>query len=198
MSRPIFVRALSADECAEIDRLIRSGGDARVVRRAQMVRLSSQGKKASEIAALLGFSLPTVHRAILAFNAGGISGLPDKPHTGRKPRANAEYVALLKEAVAKPPIELGYAFSSWTLSRLREHVGRKCKVLLNEDYLGRLCARHGIVYRRPRHVMAHLQDRVDYDQKKELLDFLKKTPSKTMPDSTCSTRMSVRFTSTLP
>lgn len=198
MSQPFYVRALTQAERLEIDKLIRSSLDARVVRRAQMIRLSSQGKKAHEIATLLGFTRPTVHRAIRAFNDGGAKALPDKPRPGCPPKAGREYVKQLKLAVSQSPIELGYSFSSWTLSRLREHLARKCHVLVNADYLGRLCARNGIVYRRPRHVMAHLRDQDDYDEKKELLDFLKKKPSPKMRTSISSSRMSVRFTSTQP
>lgn len=198
MSRPLFVRKLTRAEKLEIESLVRSSLDARVVRRAQMIRLSAQGKKAHEIAELLGFTKPTVYRAIHAFNQGGAKALPDKPRSGRPPKAGREYVKQLKLAVSQSPVELGYPFSSWTLSRLREHLARQCGVLVHPDYLGRLCARNGIVYRRPRHVMAHLRDQDDYDEKKELLDFLKKTPSPKTPTSTCSSRMSVRFTSTQP
>lgn len=196
MSQPLFARQLEPAEHDEIERLASSNQDARVVRRALMIRLSARGKRAPEIAELMGVSLPTVHRLLHRFNQRGLDALPDRPRPGRPPRATPEYVERLKQAVATSPVELGYAFSSWTLSRLREHLARSCGVLLHPDYLGRLCARHGIVYRRPRHVMGHLQNRDDYDEKKELLDFLKKTPSKA-PPSICSSRMSVRFTSTL-
>lgn len=198
MSRPLFVRSLTNLEERELDKLIRSSLDARVVRRAQMIRLSSKGKKAHEIVELLGFTRPTVHRAIRAFNEGGAKALPDKPRPGGPPKAGREYVKQLKLAVSQSPLELGYTFSSWTLSRLREHLAHLCGVLVHPDYLGRLCARNGIVYRRPRHVMAHLRDQDEYDEKKELLDFLKKRPSLRTPTSTSSSRMSVRFTSTQP
>ena len=73
MSRAKFVRALTKQEEVEMARLIRKGDDARVVRRAQIVRLSAQGKKCGEIAELLGFSVPTIHRVIDNFGKEGIS-----------------------------------------------------------------------------------------------------------------------------
>ena len=198
MSAPKFVRALRRSEKAEVRRLIRKGSDARVVRRAQMVHLSSQGKKCGEIAELLGFTVPTVHRAIDEFNARGVDGLPDRPRSGRPPKVTERYVTCLKEAVRTSPIELGYAFASWTLSRLREHLGRQCGVVLHPGYLSRLMARHGIVYRRPRHVMGHLRDEREYDEKKAFLEFLKKGRSTGAPASSSSSSTSVRFTSTRP
>ena len=198
MSAPKFVRALRRSEKGEVRRLIRKGSDARVVRRAQMVHLSSQGKKCGEIAELLGFTVPTVHRAIDEFNARGVDGLPDRPRSGRPPKVTERYVTCLKEAVRTSPIELGYAFASWTLSRLREHLGRRCGVVLHPGYLSRLMARHGIVYRRPRHVMGHLRDEREYDEKKAFLEFLKKGRSTGAPASSSSSSTSVRFTSTRP
>jgi transposase len=83
-------------------------------------------------------------------------------------------VELLQRLVMKSPRELGYPFSSWTLDRLREHLTRVTGVILHPLYLSRLMGRHGIVYRRPKHVMSHLRDPKDYGEKKAILEFLKK------------------------
>lgn len=196
MSRPLFVRRLSKREAADLDRLVRSNCDPRRLRRAQMIRLSKLGHKCSEIARLLNVSAPTVTQTIHRFNTEGLSGLADRPRPGRPPRARDRYIKLLKEAVTTSPQDVGYAFSSWSLSRLREHLFRKTSVLLSPGYLCRLMAKHGIVYRRPRHVMGHLRDQAEYDEKKAFLDFLKKTPYPPQSDSTSSSSTSVKFIST--
>lgn len=157
MNPPTFVRRLRDTERLELAKLIRKGGDARVVRRAQMVRLSAMGKTCGNIADLLGFSLPGVHRVIQAFNARGLTALSDKPRSGRPPKATPPYVEALKHAVAKSPKEFGYGFT-----------------------------------------MGHFQDPKDYNEKKAILDFLKKTRSTRGTTSTSSSSMSVRFISTLP
>jgi transposase len=196
VSQPIFVRTLSKQEAGELERLVRKGRDAREMRRAQAIRLSAQGRKAWEIAELLGMTRQSVMRFIDAFNREGIKGLSEKPRSGRPPKATDEYIRLLKEAVATPPAELGYPFSSWTTGRLREHLARECHVVLHPDYLSRLMARHGIVYRRPRHVMDHLRDQQEYDEKKEIVEFLKKARAKGGRTSTSCSSTSVKFTCT--
>jgi len=196
MSRPVFVRKLTKSEVAQIKRLIRSNEDARIVRRAQMIWLSSQGKKASEISKMWSITAATVLRTIQNFNVGGLKSLADKPRKGRPRKTTDRYITLLKEAVSKSPRDFGYPFSSWTLDRLREHLGREAGTLLNPRYLSQLMARHGIVYRRPKHVMAHLRDAKDYNEKKAILEFLKKAQSKGTPTSTLSTLMNVKFTCT--
>lgn len=200
MSKPKFVRKMSRRELAEVRQLAKAtaGADSRVVRRALVVLQSAKGMKAPEISRLLELSVPTVICVIDRFNECGVGSFPDRPRPGRPPRAGPEYVALLRQAVAVSPADLGYPFASWTLGRLREHIGRKTGVLIHPDHLSKLCARNGIVYRRPRHLMAHLQDPVDYEAKKELLEFLKK--GRPIPDdsSSFSSRMSVKFTYTPP
>lgn len=198
MSRPRFVRELTGREKSELAKLIRTGRDGRVVRRAQMVHASSQGKTCGEIADLLGFTIPTVHRVLQRFDGKGLASLYDEPRSGRPPKVTPQYVTLLKEAVATSPREMGYAFTSWTLARLREHLARRGHVLLHPGYLARLMARHKIVYRRPKHVMGHLQDPHDVSEKKVLLDFLKKARLNPRFSSTSSSSTSVRFISTRP
>ena len=198
MSRPVFVRKLARSEAAQVARLIRSNEDARIIRRAQMIRLSSQGKKACEIAEMWSVTAATVLRTIQNFNTAGLKSLADKPRKGRPRKTTDLYITLLKEAVQKSPRDFGYPFSSWTLDRLREHLGRQTGTLLNPRYLSQLMARHGIVYRRPKHVMAHLRDMKDYNEKKAVLEFLKNAQSKGSPTSTLSTLTNVKFTCTRP
>jgi transposase len=196
MSRPVFVRKLTKTEQAKITRLIRSNEDARIARRAQMIWLSSQGKKTVEIAEMWGITGATVLRTIQNFNTKGLMSLADKPRKGRPRKTTDRYVRLLKEAVQKSPRDFGYPFSSWTLDRLREYLGQKTGTLLNPCYLSQLMAREGIVYRRPKHVMAHLRNTKDYNEKKAILEFLKNAQSKGTPTSTFSTSTNVKFTCT--
>ncbi len=198
MSHPLFVRSLRRTERKELARLIRTNGDARIVRRAQMIRLSSQGEMACRIASLWEMTGEAVRRTIHRFNAEGLSSLADKPRGGRPPKATERYVALLKEAVGTNPRELGYPFSCWTLERLREHLARKTRIIFNPKYLSQLMAKNDIVYRRPKHSMAHLRDPLEYDEKKAFLEFVKKGRLCPEQASSCSTSMSVRFTSIRP
>ena len=119
MSSPLFVRALGGAERKELRQLVRNGLDARVVRRAQMVLLSAEGKTAREIAGLWAITAQGVRKIISRFNREGIAGLADRPRKGRPPKTDDRYVELLKQAVQTAPHQLGYPFSCWTLERLR-------------------------------------------------------------------------------
>ena len=111
MSRPVFVRKLTKTKQAKITRLIRSNEDARIARRAQMICLSSQGKKTVEIAEMWGVTGATVLRTIQNFNTKGLMSLADKPRKGRPRKTTDRYVRLLKEAVPKSPRDFGYPYN---------------------------------------------------------------------------------------
>jgi transposase len=192
----VFVRTLKKAERAELSRLIHSREDGRIVRRAQMILQSSQGIKAPAIASAWDTTIQTVLKTIHQFNTEGLASLADKPRTGRPAKVTDHYVKVLKKAVQRSPRDLGYPFSSWTLERLREHLGHQTGVILNPRYLSSLMGKHGIVYRRPKHLMAHLRDPQEYDEKKAILEFLKKTRSRKRPRSNCCTSTNVKFTCT--
>jgi transposase len=198
MSPQVFVRKLMGQERKQLSALIRSGRDAATVRRSQMILLSSQGKTAKEIAALWQITPQGVRKVIHRFDQEGMAGLPDRPRPGRPRKRTDRYVALLKEAVCVNPRDLGYPFSCWTLERLREHLARETCIFLSPPHLSRLMAENDIVYRRPKHGMAHLRDSQEYNEKKAFLEFVKRGRHAPRPPSTCSTSMSVRFTSTRP
>jgi transposase len=198
MSKPLWVRTLTRSERKELTELIRMGLDGRVVRRGQMIRLSSEGKTAAEIAALWAVSSQGVRKIINRFNREGIAGLSDRQREGRPRKTNGRYVELLKQAVSVNPRDMGYHFNCWTLDRLREHLARKTRIVLSVPHLSRLMAEHDIVYRRPKHGMTHLRDPQEYNEKKAFLEFLKKGRDLPEPASISSTSTSVRFTSTQP
>lgn len=192
----VFVRKLKKAERSKLSRLLHSREDGRIVRRAQMILQSSQGIKVPAIASAWDTTIQTVLKTIHRFNADGLASLADKPRSGRPTKATDQYVEVLKKAVQHSPRDLGYPFSSWTLERLREHVGHQTGVLLNPRYLSSLMGKHGIVYRRPKHLMAHLRDPQEYDEKKAILEFLKKTRSRKRLHSNCCTSTNVKFTCT--
>jgi transposase len=198
MSKALFVRELTPQEQRELQRLIRRGRDARVVRRAQMIWLSSQGQTAQQIATTWRMAASGIRKIIIRFNSGGIGALSDRPHQGRPRKAHDAYIELLKKAVGTNPRDLGYPFTCWTLERLREHLARQTRVLLSLPRLSGLMAENHIVYRRPKHGMEHLRDPKEYNEKQAFLEFIKRGPVNLSPDSNSSTSMSVRFISTRP
>lgn len=123
----------------------------------------------------LGCIRQTVLHQISRYEEEGISGLEDRPRSGARAKANKEYIAELKEAVVSDPRDLAYRFSVWSVERLQRHLHQKTGVELDPKYLAELMKKHDIVYRKPKHDLSHKRDPQEVEEKKKLLEFLKKT-----------------------
>ena len=85
MPAPIFVRGPSIEERARLEAGLRAPA-AFTVRRAQIVRLSAEGRRPREIARGLRCAVQTVRNGIHAFNAEGVASLVG---TSSRPRSAA-------------------------------------------------------------------------------------------------------------
>jgi transposase len=126
------LRPLSEEEARIIPRLARSQtASVRLVRRAQIVQLASQGKLIAEIAATLGCSPNVVRKWFKRFREQGLAGLEDAPRSGAPPRYTPETKARVIALARTRPSELGLPYSSWTFERLatylHEHLGLQLK-----------------------------------------------------------------------
>ena len=175
MKRPKQVHSLSDLELTELQQVISTHPKPRVRVRAIMIRMSHEGLASPEIATLLGVSRQTVLHQIQRYEESGIIGIEDRPRPGAPAKANAEYITKLKQTIASDPRELGYRFSVWSVERLQKHLVKQTGVELSSIYLHQLMQKHDIVYRKPKHDLEHKQDSAEVSQKRQLLEFLKKT-----------------------
>lgn len=170
-----YVHSLSEKELIEIQQAVRTHPQPRVRVRAIMIRLSHKRHTAPEIAKMLGCSRQTVLHQIHRYEQEGILGLEDKSRSGARAKADANYIAQLTKAIASNPPDLGYRFSVWSVERLQKHLYRQTEIELAPRYLNELMKKHDIVYRRPKHDLSDKQQPQEVEEKKQLLEFLKKT-----------------------
>ena len=175
MRRVRRVHPLSEEEMSELEKVIKHHASPRVRIRSVMIRLSNKGHSPPQIADLLGCSRQTVLHQISRYEQEGISGLEDRPRSGARAKANSEYIAQLKKAVASDPRDLAYRFSVWSVERLQKHLHQETGVELAPKYLAELMKKHNIVYRKPKHDLSHKREPQEVEEKKKLLEFLKKT-----------------------
>ena len=173
--------ALSDPERQTLERLRRDDGRAPVFRGATIILLSADGHSKAALSRALGCSISTIDRVRRAYLREGSAGLlPVKP-PGRPSRATAEFRAALAEAVQAPPADLGYGFTTWSVSRLAAHLKKVTKVTFGDDQLRRLLRQEGFSVQRPKHTMKGRRDEAEYERAKGELEALKKGPSGPMP-----------------
>jgi transposase len=99
----------------------------------------------------------------------------------------------MKEIVRTNPLTLGYGFSTWSATRLAEHLAKVTGIHFSDDQLRRLLRQHGYSFHRPKHTLKGKRDEAAYEKAKAELAELKKTPCLTMPLKLSSSRMRSRY-----
>jgi transposase len=117
-----------------------------------------------------------------------LEGLANRPKSGRPGIADEDYCQVLAETLEKAPAELGYAFTVWTVKRLRDHLQKETRKVLSESRLRHLLKEKDYRYKRPKHDLHHLQDPLAKEQARELLEELKKGSSETISSSSLWTK----------
>ena len=129
MARPaeVFVRTLRGKERRWLRSLRRRGTEfasAVMVRRANVVEMSSRRYSAPEIADALDATSDWVRRVIHEFNDIGLEALVPAWGGGRPKMITDEMRARIVEVVDSRPQELGEPYVTWSLSHLRTYLIR--------------------------------------------------------------------------
>jgi transposase len=121
MSKPLFVRDLTAEERTTLEAGLRSR-EAFVLRRCQILLASAVGKKPAQIASALACASQTARNAIRAFHQDGLDCLTEgstRPKTVR-PVLTAQKRERLLALLHQSPRLHGKGRSAWTLGLLAE------------------------------------------------------------------------------
>ena len=175
------IRSLTTKEIHGIKQAMKTDRDAPFRVRANAVWLSHQGYKVDEIAKILDRHRNAVVSWFDRYESKGLEGLRDSQRSGRPPKAGPEFQKIMVKAVKTPPRTLGYSFTCWSAGRLADHMAKQTGIRISEIQLRRLLHKNGIVFRKPKHEMKAKQDPALYNQKKDLLEFLKKTQLPMIP-----------------
>jgi len=178
----------SDEELEEIAKAIKSDKRPEVRQRAMGLRLLHEGHSPQEVADLSSVSSPTVYDWHHRFQDGGVEGLSNRPKSGRPPKTDEAYVALLEKVIEQDPQELGYAFTIWTAARLEKHMADQTGISLRQTQFRALLKANDFVYRRPKHDLTDLQDAEAREAAEEWLEELKKEPKQERSTSSLWTK----------
>lgn len=181
---------LNDEQLAEIEQAINSSPHPEVRQRAIAIRLLHLGHKPEAVAEMVAITANTIWTWHRRWRQEGIAGLADRPKSGRKTKANDEYVRQLEAALTTDPQQLGLAYHIWTLNKLRLYLHQQTGILLSYTRFRALLSKLEYVWRQPKHDLSALQDPVAQQVAEQVLDWLKKTPpSPSLPLSSFSSWM---------
>ena len=148
MPKRLAVRALTAEESAELKRLAQSRiAAARLVERARIVWLSSRGWRVAAIAAEVGRGPDTVRLWLRRFDAAGLDGLADAPRTGCPATYSPEAVGAVVAAALTDPQTLGLPCGDWTYDRLEAYLNEQAGVAIKRSRIHEVLAAEGLRWR---------------------------------------------------
>src|SRR4030065_1673679 len=146
------------EEIKILEQAIRHDERPEVRQRATAIRMLHLESHPTEVAKGMAVSLPTLYNWHARWKKNGLEGLANRPKSGRPGKADEENCRVLEETIFKEPPELGYAFTIWTVKRLRHHLERQTVITLSESRLGVLLRKKKYRYRRTKHDLFQLQD----------------------------------------
>jgi transposase len=139
------LRTLTSDENDTIQRLAHSRTEAaRVVERARIIWLASQGWRGPAIAAEVRLNADTVRLWLKRFNAAGLDGLRDRPRAGRPVTYTPEQVGEVVRLSLTDPRTLDLPFASWTLDRLQAYLNEVAGVPIKRARISTLLLEEGL------------------------------------------------------
>jgi transposase len=141
-----------------LQRIRARGESRRDWSRVTALLMLEQGQSCQNVARVLGVCLDTVTNWKRRWNRGGVSGLKDKPGSGRPPTVTPRYLRLLRQAVDRGPQAYGYLITVWSSARLAAHLEKKTHIRIGPKQLRRHLQRLGFVYRRPKHTLKSRQN----------------------------------------
>lgn len=141
----LHVRTLSEAEQGRIEKIAHSRTEAaRLVERAQIVWLSSQGWWVPEIADHVGLNEERVRRWVKRFNERGVSGLEDQPRSGRPPTYTVDEVAAVIAASLTNPRDVGLPYGTWTLDRLAAYLNEQKGIAMKRSRIDEILINEGL------------------------------------------------------
>lgn len=153
------LRPLTAAEAQAIKKLSHSRTEAaRLVERAKIIWLASEGQTVPQIAHALGVGAKMVRLWLKRFTEQSVAGLQDAPRSGAPSHYPPEVRAQLIATALTPPLSLGRAYSSWTFERLAIYVQEQLGIPMKKTRLFEILQEEGL---RWRHQETWFGERVD-------------------------------------
>lgn len=148
-----IVIKLSRQRKRFLTRLSKKAQDARFVRKVLIVLALAENREVTAVAEVFRLHRSTVWRVARRFLANEVRGLRDGRSERGPSKVTPEVPEKLEELVRGSPREFGYARPTWTRALLAREIAKQTGVSLSLTTIGRLLARIGSRWNRPRPVV---------------------------------------------
>lgn len=145
----LHLRELTKEEEQEIKQWSQSRTqEARLVERAKIIRLASEGRRVPQIATELGINEKSVRKWLKRFNEQSLEGLSDAPRSGAPTRYTGEVRAQIITTALTNPRDLQQPFGSWTYQRLNIYLREVCGFQMKQTRMFEILQAEGLRWRK--------------------------------------------------
>jgi transposase len=149
MHAALRLRALTDEEVRVITKLVRSQtASVRLVQRAKIVFLASQGQTIPQITVELECAPNVVRKWFKRFDAQGLAGLDDAPRSGAPSRYTVENKARVVATARTRPSDLGLPYGSWTFERLAHYLHEEVGLHMKKTRIFEILQDEGLKWRK--------------------------------------------------
>lgn len=149
---------LAARARQTLQRLVRSSGDARQVRRAQVLLWLDAQVNIQEVAKRIGYTRQAVYAIVRRYrdrqHRSVAERLRDQPRAGRPATKREQTRALIQTLLGQPPARYHYRSPVWTVPMLRAQVQRRLKCQVSARTVRRALHDSRNWFKRPRYIFA--------------------------------------------
>jgi transposase len=151
---------------AELRRRAKIETDGRASRRILALVAALEGASRADAARLAGMDRQSLRDWVHRFNAEGIEGLHDRPHTGRPSRSSEGQMASFRAVVLRGPDIERDGLSSWTAKDLCRIVEARYQVSYSENGMLKLLKNLDLSWQKTRPVHPKSDSRAQADFEK--------------------------------
>jgi transposase len=121
------------DALTTLDTVLKETKEARVFRRAQVVREVVAGHHVNTVSTTFHFTNSALRKWVQRFAQQGPQGLVDRPRPGRPPKVTCELEKHLNRLVDQDPLQHGSVHSQWSCQELATVLARETGVQLGRE-----------------------------------------------------------------
>jgi len=144
MNRAYRLRALDAEELLELQELLRAETTpAAMFRRGRLIWLLAGGYSIARASEYVGLHYTNAHRWVKRFEAAGLAGLGTRPRPGRPRVYDLGMEDRVVDVATSRPQDLGLEFTTWSLTKWRDHLRAELPSLSHET-IRRMLPRRGL------------------------------------------------------
>jgi len=133
MCKERFIHKLTAQDIRRLKEFDKEIDKRRVHDRVRAVLLSHKGYNIRRISQVLEIVPKYVGEWFNRYEREGVTGLLDRPRSGRPAKITQRHIGLMLEAIEKSPRLYGFNRSNWRCGLLAQYLAKKTKQEISHD-----------------------------------------------------------------